>query len=493
METITEKEKTKKQSAHAGKIPVRIVVRTLPADTCTPVGLYLRLRDRVTEKCTAGCSTVLLESADNAEGRNSRSIIATEPIANVQVKGGKISYEVPQANIYFEATADREVPEILQQFLGLFEADENCPPGIPAGLIGYTSYDAVRCFEKVQLPAVDDNTVLLRYSLYRTLIVFDHLRDTLRIVELLLPGDESTAGGVETVIFNRDVPRFSFEKKGEEISPATDERFLEMVEAGKAHCRRGDVFQVVLSRQFTQKFSGDEFNVYRALRMINPSPYLFFADYGDYRIFGSSPEAQLVVQPSEDKEKFTAVLHPIAGTFRRSGSPKEDRELEEKLLADPKENAEHVMLVDLARNDLSRSAKNVKVDAFREVHRYSHVIHLVSKVSGETNRGENNFRLLAGTFPAGTLSGAPKIRAMQIIAEQENVPRGFYGGCIGFAGFDGSLNQAIMIRSFISRNGELVYRAGAGIVAASEPEKELQEINNKLEALRLAMVRAEKM
>ena len=265
-----------------------------------------------------------------------------------------------------------------------------------------------------------------------------------------------------------------------------DDDFLAIAEKGRRHCLRGDVFQVVLSRRFRQPFSGDEFNVYRALRAINPSPYLFFADYGDYRIFGSSPEAQLVIGGNE------AVLHPIAGTFRRTGNAGQDRLLEAQLSDDPKENAEHVMLVDLARNDLSRSARNVRVERFREVHRYSHVIHLVSKVSGTVSGDVNHFRLLADTFPAGTLSGAPKIRAMQIIDALEPTPRGYYGGCIGLAGFDGTLNQAIMIRSFLSRNGELQYQAGAGIVAASVAESELNEISSKLAALRSAIHEAEK-
>jgi anthranilate synthase component 1 len=350
-------------------------------------------------------------------------------------------------------------------------------------LVGYTSYDAARFFEDVELKARpgEDTIPSVRYALYRTIIVFDHLRHSLHMVEQLLPGDTSDTRAVEAAILHRDVPAFRFVAEEKETASVSEEDFLRLVEKGIAHCRRGDVFQMVLSRRFTRKFSGDEFNVYRALRAINPSPYLFFADYGDYRIFGSSPEAQLVVRDGR------AIVHPIAGTFRRSGNESSDRLLEAQLLADPKENAEHIMLVDLARNDLARAAADVRVEAFREVHRYSHVIHLVSKVSAAVGKETNLFRLLANTFPAGTLSGAPKIRAMQLIDALEPAGRNFYGGCIGLAGFDGTMNQAIMIRSFLSKNGALAYQAGAGIVVSSVPEKELKEIDNKLAALRKAI------
>lgn len=461
-----------------GSVPVRIRMKTLLADTCTPVSLYLRLRDRFP-------GAILLESADNAEGKNSRSFIALQPVAELKETNGRLKIEIPSCAVSAELNAATDLAEQLSAFFGIFKTEGDVPPEAVTGLVGYTAYDAVRFFENIELKKREEAAIpAMRYALYRTMIVFDPLRHSLHIVEQLLPGDESDTKLIEAAVAHRDVPAFRFSAATEEKASVTEAGFLSMAERGIAHCRRGDVFQLVLSRRFSRKFSGDEFNVYRALRAINPSPYLFFADYGDYRIFGSSPEAQLVVQEQR------AIVHPIAGTFRRTGDAITDSALETQLLADPKENAEHIMLVDLARNDLARSASGVKVEALREVHRYSHVIHLVSKVSAALKKETNLFSVLANTFPAGTLSGAPKIRAMQLIDALEPVARGFYGGCIGLAGFDGTMNQAIMIRSFLSKNGELVYQAGAGIVVSSVPENELKEIDNKLAALRKAIVMA---
>ena len=266
----------------------------------------------------------------------------------------------------------------------------------------------------------------------------------------------------------------------------TDDDYRQMVQKGIQSCYRGDVFQIVLSRKFNQGFTGDEFNVYRALRSVNPSPYLFFFDYGDYKLMGSSPEAQIIIK------KGKAVVHPIAGTFKRSGDEAVDAIMTQKLLDDPKENAEHVMLVDLARNDLSRVCSEVRVKQYRQVHYYSHVIHLVSEVEGNVAENANPFQLVSKTFPAGTLSGAPKFKAMQLIDAMEPTKRSYYGGCIGFVGFDGSCNQAIMIRTFLSQQNTLTYQAGAGVVAASVPENELQEVNNKLNALKTAILMAQK-
>lgn len=254
----------------------------------------------------------------------------------------------------------------------------------------------------------------------------------------------------------------------------------------KEHCFRGDVFQLVLSRRFFQNFKGDEFNVYRTLRSINPSPYLFFFDYGDFKIFGSSPEAQLIVQDGK------AEIHPIAGTFKKTGDDKKDLISAKELAKDPKENSEHVMLVDLARNDLSRNGTNVVVEKNREIQFYSHVIHLVSKVTCKMKTTTNTFRVVADTFPAGTLSGAPKHKALQLIDKYEKIKRNFYGGAIGYMDFNGNFNHAIIIRSFLSLNNQLHYQAGAGIVADSIPESELQEVYNKLGALDKALIQAEK-
>jgi anthranilate synthase component 1 len=325
----------------------------------------------------------------------------------------------------------------------------------------------------------------MRYRLYQYVIAVNHFKDELYICENRIAGLESDIAGVESLIKSKDVPVYPFSMKGEETSNLRDEEYIDIVKRGIKSCHRGDVFQIVLSRRFQQSFAGDEFNVYRALRSINPSPYLFFFDYGDYKLMGSSPESQLILQNGE------AIVHPIAGTFKRSGDDATDKMMADKLLKDAKENAEHVMLVDLARNDLSRNCDDVAVAQYRQVQYYSHVIHLVSEVRGRLRDGYNPFELLATTFPAGTLSGAPKFKAMELIDAYEPTSRSYYGGCIGFMGFDGSCNHAIMIRSLLSRNNTLIYQAGAGVVAASQPESELQEVNNKLGALKKAILFAE--
>jgi anthranilate synthase component 1 len=356
------------------------------------------------------------------------------------------------------------------------------------GLFGYTTFDAVQFFDDVHFVEKKrgNGVPLMRYRLYQYVIVINHFKDELVICENMIAGVTSELPAVESLIYSKDIPVYPFKTKGAETSNMTDDDYKEIVKKGIQSCHRGDVFQIVLSRRFEQGFTGDEFNVYRALRNINPSPYLFFFDYGDYKLMGSSPESQLIVKNGK------AIVHPIAGTFRRTGDDDVDHEAAELLLTDKKENAEHVMLVDLARNDLSRVCDDVGVAHYKEIQYYSHVIHMVSEVTGKVRKDSNVFELLAKTFPAGTLSGAPKIKAMQLINEYEPTPRSFYGGAIGFVGFDGSCNHAIMIRTFLSRNNTLICQAGAGIVVASKPESELQEVNNKLGALKKALGMAEK-
>ena len=355
------------------------------------------------------------------------------------------------------------------------------------GLYGYTTFDAVQFFDSVSFRdrGNTDGIPLMRYRLYQYVIAINHFKDELFICENEIAGIASELSLVESLIKSKDVPIYPFHIKGEETSNMKDEEYIRMVEKGIQSCYRGDVFQIVLSRRFQQSFTGDEFHVYRALRSINPSPYLFFFDYGDYKLMGSSPESQLIIKNGQ------AIVHPIAGTFKRTGDDETDQQMADKLLKDAKENAEHVMLVDLARNDLSRMCDEVTVAHYRQVQYYSHVIHLVSEVRGRLKEGSNPFELLATTFPAGTLSGAPKFRAMELIDTYEPTSRSYYGGAIGFVGFDGSFNQAIMIRSFLSRHNTLIYQAGAGVVAASKPESELQEVDNKLGALKKAIVFAE--
>lgn len=469
------------------KITINTTCKKRLADVFTPVGIYLRLRDRFRD-------TVLLESTDHHVAENSYSFICINAIGGIEISSLKnIEFKLPgQKPEKAEIAKPADVPQMLSDFMQKFETGESKTKEtrFAQGLFGYTTYDAVQFFESLDLNPSSGNSgladiPLIRYRLYQYVIVINHFKDELVICENAVQGLESDLAAVESLIYSKDVPVYPFKTSGTETSNMTDDDYREMVKKGIHSCHRGDVFQIVLSRRFEQKFTGDEFNVYRALRNINPSPYLFFFDYGDYKLMGSSPESQLIIKNG------VAVVHPIAGTFRRTGNDETDHTAAELLLGDKKENAEHVMLVDLARNDLSRVCDDVEVAQYKEIQYYSHVIHMVSEVTGKVRKDSNVFELLAKTFPAGTLSGAPKVKAMQLINEYEPMPRGFYGGAIGFIGFDRSCNHAIMIRTFLSRNNTLIRQAGAGIVAASKPESELQEVNNKLGALKNAITLAE--
>ncbi|MFM2358309.1 MAG: hypothetical protein RLY16_302 [Bacteroidota bacterium] len=467
------------------KIQINTNVKKLLADIYTPVGIYLRLRDRFRD-------TILLESTDFHAGENSYSFIGINAIAGIEVSNNSaIEFKLPlQKAEKAPIQQVQSVPEMLYHFTQQFEVVPGADrvANFAQQLFGYTSYDAVQFFDTIQVNRLkaDDNAIpLMRYRLYQYVIVINHFKDELFICENIIPGLEGDAGMIENFIRSKDVPVYPFAAKGPETSNMADEDYRRMVEKGIAGCLRGDVFQIVLSRKFQQAFIGDEFNVYRALRSINPSPYLFFFDYGDYKLMGSSPESQLIVQDGK------ATVHPIAGTFKRTGNDATDRELAVALEKDVKENAEHVMLVDLARNDLSRMCDEVAVTQYKKIQYYSHVIHLVSEVQASVPPNSNPFALLAISFPAGTLSGAPKFKAMQLIDTYEPTPRGYYGGAIGAIGFNGTCNHAIMIRTFLSKNNTLTYQAGAGVVAASKPENELQEVNNKLNALKSAIIMAQ--
>jgi anthranilate synthase component 1 len=467
------------------KIEINTICKKLLADVFTPVGVYLRLRDRFRD-------TILLESTDHHAAENSYSFICVNAIGGIEITDKKhIEFKLPgQRPEKAEINNSGDVLRMILEFMNRFEVNkqDTKESGFAQGLFGYTTYDAVQFFDSIQLTANKSplpNIPLMRYRLYQYVIAFNHFKDELCILENKINGLESELPLVESLIRSKDVPVYPFKIKGEESANMTDKEYMQMAEKGIQHCLRGDVFQIVLSRRFQQEFTGDEFNVYRALRSINPSPYLFFFDYGDYKLMGSSPESQIIIQNGK------AVVHPIAGTFRRTGDDESDHKAAELLLSDKKENAEHVMLVDLARNDLSRLCDEVTVAQFKEVQYYSHVIHLVSEVTGKVRAGENPFELLAKTFPAGTLSGAPKFKAMELINAFEPTARSYYGGAIGFMGFDGSCNHAIMIRTFMSKNNTLIYQAGAGVVSVSKPESELQEVNNKLGALKKAIEFAE--
>jgi anthranilate synthase component I len=453
--------------------------RQLLADTHTPVSIYLKLRDRYR-------NALLLESSDYHSADNSFSYICCDPLATFSLQQEVIALSYPDGSRQETAVMQRrQVIDELYRFSAAFSAEEPFQRFVSGGLFGYMSYEAVRYFEDLSLTPghlIPD----IHYSVYRYVIVLDHFRNELHLFEHGLEGEEQEGlDSLVSVLQNKNLPGYSFSLKGEEKNNIEDGEFLEVIRKGIDHCQRGDVFQIVLSRRFQQGYQGDDFNVYRTLRSINPSPYLFYFDYGNFRIFGSSPEAQLTMKGDK------AHIYPIAGTFRRTGNDEADAELARKLAQDPKENAEHVMLVDLARNDLSRHGHSVEVTRLKEIQFYSHVIHLVSQVQGILDAGINPVQMVADTFPAGTLSGAPKHRAMQLIERYEPTPRSYYGGAIGFMGFNGDrqplFNHAIMIRSFLSKDQTLYFQAGAGVVAKSNPESELQEVHNKLAALRKAL------
>lgn len=452
------------------------------ADLQTPVGIYLKIRD-------LGTQSVLLESSDYHGSNNSFSYIGFCPIGSFSANNFVITEKFPDGTEKQIPITDKNtLPNEFEAYIQSFNINKSHEK-YGVGLFGYTSYEAVQYFEDVQFSAQATPPGAMpgiHYTLFKYIIAINHFRNELVISENLMDGETSNIEEIVNILNNNNIATYDFEAVGEEKSAISDEQYMDMVRAGKEHCYKGNVFQIVLSRRFSQGYKGDDFALYRTLRSVNPSPYLYYFDFTDFRIFGSSPEAHLVINPKQQK----SYISPIAGTFKRTGDDEKDFELAEKLLKDPKENAEHVMLVDLARNDLSRNTDNVVVETYKEVQYYSHVIHLVSSVSGRLRTGSNSIKLFADTFPAGTLTGAPKIKAMQIIDQLEPHDRGPYGGCIGFIGFDGSFNQAITIRSFVSKNNTLYYQAGAGVVAKSNEHSELQEVNNKLGALKSAIDKA---
>ena len=476
--------------------------KTILADLYTPVGVYMRLRDLYPQ-------SALMESSDYHDANNSHSFIGINPIASVAIGHGIVSINFPDGTTERKPlSADFGSAEAIHALIDRIQVTGN--DAAVCGLFGYTSFNAVRYFENIDVKdetqAKNDAPDVL-YILYKVVIAFDHHNNTLKIVSLApfdIPQEgEANIEAVIKAINKANVKAYDFHPIGDVRSTLTDDEHRENIRRGIAHCLRGDVFQIVLSRRFIQRYEGDDFKLYRALRSINPSPYLFYFDFGGFRIFGSSPETHCRIEPiansprnatlsqREQPTAFRAYIDPIAGTTKRTGDIEADRQGAEYLRNDPKENAEHVMLVDLARNDLSRNCHGVKVDFYKDLQYYSHVIHLVSRVSGILDADADPIKAFIDTFPAGTLSGAPKVRAMQLISEYEPHNRGAYGGCIGIIGLDGSLNQAITIRTFVSRNGELWFQAGGGIVAKSDVEYELQEVNNKLGALRKAIEKAE--
>ena len=451
------------------------------ADTTTPVSIYLRLRDVFP-------NTILLESSDYHSRENATSYVCAEPVAGILLQDGVLSTYFPdgtkETKTTFNLTA--EITAFKARFNPTNQTQEK---HISTGLFGYFTWNAVQHFEDITFTSAtpdDEKIPVMQYHVYRYIIAIDHFKNEVTLVKNSFNDDEDAdLEKMEYLIQNKNFPEYNFSLNGDETSNLTDQGFMDMVEQLKKHIYRGDVFQIVPSRAFKQGFLGDEFNVYRCLRSINPSPYLFYFDYGNFKLFGSSPEAQITIS------KNVANIFPIAGTFKRTGNDEEDAALAKKLEEDPKESAEHVMLVDLARNDLSRHCSDVEVKSFKEVQYYSHLIHLVSKVSGKLQKDVSSFKIVADTYPAGTLSGAPKYKAMQLIDKYEQLGRNFYAGAIGYMGFNDDFNHAIMIRTFMSKNNELHYRAGAGIVADSVAVNELNEVNNKIAALRKAVAMAQ--
>lgn len=453
----------------------------LPGDLSTPVSTYLKVRDLFAQ-------SALMESSDYHGSENNRSFIGLEPLASFSVSHGKAIMLYPDKTEHqVDITDSYSVSDAFDDFIKMFSVEGN--DSAYCGLYGYTSFNAVRYFEHIDVKdskEAKNDAPDIHYIMYKYLLVFNDFSSELKLLEMLADGESSRADEIVRAVMSRNYATYTFHAVGPTTSPLTDNEHKANIRRGIAHCKRGDVFQIVLSRRFIQHYEGDDFELYRALRRINPSPYLFYFDFGGFRIFGSSPETHCRIE-----DNGMAYIDPIAGTTRRQGNTEADAKAAAALLADPKENAEHTMLVDLARNDLNRHCTEVEVEFLKDTQFYSHVIHLVSRVRGRVRPGTNAIKLLADTFPAGTLSGAPKVRALQLISQYEPHNRGAYGGCIGFIGLNGTLNQAITIRSFVSRNGELWFQAGGGIVAASDEEYELQEVNNKLGALRKAIDMAE--
>ena len=461
------------------KIKLNNYHKKIFADTITPVEVYLKIRDIYP-------NSLLLENSDYMLANNNYSFICFNQIGYIKIKNNEITFSYPgEAVTSMQLSKNEKVSDVIHQYLDRFETSKSDFKFLNNGLFGFMSHESVKYFDSINIENKDDFDIPdIYYGLYQNIIAISQYNHEAHIFCNTID-NSSNLESIEAILNNKSYSVFSFKKDGQPESTITDNEYLDYVKKAKDHCKRGDVFQLVLSRRFMQKFSGDEFNVYRALRSINPSPYLFFFDYGDYKIFGSSPEAQIIIKDGKSE------IHPIAGTFKRTGNDEEDHITATELAKDPKENSEHIMLVDLARNDLSRSGNNVKVEKNREIQFYSHVIHLVSKVTAILKNNIKPFKVVEDTFPAGTLTGAPKHKALELIEKYEKVNRNFYGGAIGYIDFNGNFNHAIIIRSFFSQNNILNYQAGAGIVIDSVPEKELEEVKNKLGALDKALNDAE--
>ena len=465
------------------------IIREISADLETPISVYMKLRGE-------GAS-FLLESVEGGEHIARYSFIGVQPKAQYIIRDNDI--EIKDANGTRTTQYAGDPTCFLQEEMNRFKLTPQA--GVPrfiGGLVGYLGYESVRFFEptlgsKMKRGAIPDGIFLLA----DTVVAFDHARRSLSLIANVLNGDVESANRkldeIESRIHQPLPPAQPHEVKPSRTrSNMTQGRYEDMVRDAREHIAAGDIFQVVLSQRFTRATNVEPFDVYRAVRRLNPSPYMFFFDFGivddePYYLVGSSPEMFVRL------EGRTASLRPIAGTRPRGADSNADAALVQELLADPKERAEHVMLVDLGRNDLGRICGfgTVRISDFFMVEKYSHVMHIVSHVEGKLRPDLTAFDLVRAAFPAGTVSGAPKVRALEIISDLEPDPRGAYAGMVGYFGFDGSMDTCLAIRTMVGRGNTFTVQAGAGIVADSDPNKEFQETVNKASAMLKAIEIAE--
>jgi anthranilate synthase component 1 len=473
------------------------VYREFAADLETPVSVYLKLMSEMGP-------SFLLESVEGGEQVGRYSFVGVNPRGMIALNGRSVSHITTEGRESRDLNDGEDLLDVLRAELARFVPVDM--PGLPrfnGGAVGYLGYDVVRYFEK--LPATAEHVLDIPdavFLLADTLVVFDHARHRLIILANAHVGQDVEDAYVNAIQriervsekLLRPLPaipqrRWGAKGNGHTKSNMPQKRYEEIVRQAKEYIAAGDIFQVVLSQRFSRKSSAHPFAIYRALRMLNPSPYMFYFDFGeiDLQVIGASPEMHVRL------EDEVASIRPIAGTRRRGENLAEDQALEDELLADPKERAEHVMLVDLGRNDIGRVCEygSVSVREFMTVERYSHVMHIVSHVEGRVRPGLDAFDLMRATFPAGTVSGAPKVRAMEIIEELEGQRRGLYAGAVGYFSYDGSMDTCIAIRTMLVQGDHVYVQAGAGIVADSDPAGEHEECVNKAKALLVAVDKAE--
>jgi anthranilate synthase component 1 len=481
--------------AMAEAIRLYPIVRELPADVDTPISVYLKLRGLG--------SSFLLESIEGGEHMARYSMIGSQPRAILRSWRDRIVFE--EEGRWSEFAPDSgDVLDVLRSHLPSYDMDhEEELPRFTGGAVGYMGYDLVRSFERLPKPAADTlHLPETAFLLCDRLVVYDHVKHRLLVIahaQASNPESLRAAGAAieeMTARLRRPLPRrnsssgHGLDANVEEYDSAfSREAFEESVRKTKAYITKGDIFQAVISRRIQRRTQAQPFDIYRALRRINPSPYMFYLELPDgLRLIGSSPEVLVRL------DRGTVESRPLAGTRPRGRTRDEDEHLAKELLADPKECAEHVMLVDLARNDVGRVCRFGTVDTplMMGIERYSHVMHIVSDVVGELQASKDAFDVLRACFPAGTVSGAPKVRAMEIIDELEPERRGPYAGAVGYFGFSGNMDTCITIRTIVMQGDRVFLQAGAGIVADSEPSREYEETNNKLRALSQAIVSAER-